>query len=312
MDFDPSDFSSEQIPGHELRADISESTEQLINALRIQRDADISSTLLQLRTENNELATPLFVRRNLDAYSSLEEVSIDATINRLTNLAEIILRFDSTGVNGAVMTVWAGSDSEPHASILIDNVELPCLEPPTTTELNRYLASLFAKNKTGDYSMFDTMDLGNTQIVERLIEGIQDVASDVIYDETYFLSSTLSPIADTIRFIEVNGEPQCAAVTIEHHAKASTIDIDYTKHTKVEPDGEDNPEFLMQQLDGFRTYTQNVDGESTHVPSTNDFLIVMRDFLRHQCDTVFIQPEESLGHSDIADPSLGINIEDQR
>lgn len=304
MNFDPTDFSLEEPSKHELILDINEAALQLISMLRIQRDSDIERAILTIDTDAN-FTVPNFIIRNIASDSSLSALSIDAEISRLTNAAHFDIRIETSGEEDAYMNVSVGGDTagEPRSSMLINDTELPFIEPPTRQEVNRFLASLFITNKTGDYSMFDEMDLANPHIAQRLLEGLKENAAETILDETYYLGDTIGMTADSIRFLEYNGTLQNAAISIEHHAKASSLELTFTSQPMPHELDEDidNPEFMMQSLEGARTYEQNVNGELTQVASTNDHLTVMRDFLYARRASVFSEPEIETMNEDTLD-----------
>jgi hypothetical protein len=313
MNLDPSAFGPEQTSNHELVANISESALQLISALRIQREADIEETLLYIDTEDDTFTIPSFLKRNIAADSEIVELVIDTTLNRLTSKSEISLRISVAGTQNMLVNIISGGESDdPTTTLMIDDTELPCIEPPTRIELNRYLAGLFAINKTGDYSAFDQMDLSNIHTSERLVEALRDVASDSFVNEKYYLSDTLSPTASSIQYMEYNAIPQSATISIEHHAKASAIELSYTAQDVGDIDEDEDLEFIMQKLEGARTYRQDVDGISKQVPSTSEFLLVVSDFITSQKETVFTPVAEPLGDRDIADASVDWNIEDRK
>lgn len=323
MDFDPAFITPESVeeePRHQLILDITETSMQLASQLRIHREPDIERVILRIDTD--ELALPDFIRRNVSADTSVPSIVIDATVNRLTQSAEVDLRIESETMD-MIMVISNAKDGEtPNSSMITtaDSEEFPLLMPPSSVEINRFLASLFVKNKTGDYSAFDAMDLRNYQSTHRLLEALKDIADEVITEEEYYTGSTLGATADSIRFTEYDGTLHSATVNIEHHAKASAAVISFTKQPMPwETDDEiDNPEYMMQGLEGVRTYMQDVDGEATNVSSSNDFLRVVRDFLRERRDSVFVQPEivnlddTETEDGNYADPSLNINIEDLR
>lgn len=314
MEFDPSFLEPEHVSKHELLLDINETALQLISTLRIHRESDIERAILNFDVDQPGFALPGFIRRNMAEDSSVQDLVIDAEVNRLTNQAQIDIRVGISGAEDGFMNITTGGpgNQEPRSSLMIGDDEIPCLEPVSKTELNRFLASLFVKNKTGDYSAFDPMDLGNATTCQRLVDALHDVASETILDETYYLGDTIGLTTDSIRFTEYDGSLHSATVNIEHHAKASGIEISFTNERMPRELDEDidDAEFLMQELEGARTYTQNVNGESTRTPSTNEFLIVVRDFLHTHRASVFTQPDVSPLSADIADPSLNINIED--
>lgn len=315
MDFDPSLFDSDNIPKHELILDINESSLQLITALRIQRESDLERTILKINVNDPQFTTPAFITRSIDAESRLRELVVDTEVNRLTNQSETHVRADIEGSEDVFLSIVVSGayGAEPVSSMIVGDAEVPCLDPVTQSELNRFLVSLFVKNKLGDYSAFDEMDLSDTAITQRLAEALKEVATEVIVDETYFLDKIVSLNANSIRYTEHDGTIHSATVCMEHHARASEVEIGYTRSPMpMELDETlDNPEYLMQRLEGVRTFTQDVNGEAKQIDSNNDFLIGVRDFLQARRDSVFTKPEELLGNTDIEDPTLTMNIEDR-
>jgi hypothetical protein len=323
MNFDPLGLNSEHTPRSELLLDIKEDALELISALRIQRDSDIERSLLYIDMTKTDVIAPDFMRRNIASDSSIKELLIDTTVNRLTGEAELSLVIDVEGAENIVINVIteAHENGEPLCTIVVNETEMPCIEPATKVEVNRFLASLFTSNKLSDFSAFDSMDLSKAHTAERLVDALREVANDIILDETYFLADTLSATTDSIRYTEADGEIKNVVVSIEHHAKASAIEISYGRKDEQADAREfdeltnviEDPEFMMQNLEGARTYTQNVSGESTQVESSREFLIVARDFVNRQKTLVFSPEAESLGDSDIdvADPTFSMNIEDK-
>lgn len=323
MNKEPRSFDGENIPRTELLFSIGEDTQQLISALKVQRDPDIERTLLSIDLTNPDFQFPDFIQRNIAADSNLVELTIDSTVNRLTQRADLCLQSHISGVEDMFIYIAVShtTNGEPQTSIVVDNMELPCLDPPKKHELNRFLASLLVRNKTGDYSAFDTMDLSSAHITERLIDEVRDVTNEVITDGTYFLGQVLSPNTDSINFVEQNGTLLNATVCIEHHKKASALDLIYvnqhdeqqpeTAETKKLSEAVDNPEFLMQHLEGAYAYAQNVDGESVQVESSSDFLVVVHDFVKTKLDTVFTNLDVPLDEETVDSASI-INFEDRR
>ena len=295
MDFDPATINYEEQPRHELILDITDTAQQLISQLRIQREPNIERVILTLDMDDRHL--PDFIQRNISPDTHIPVIVVDGTVNRLTKAAQVDIRVESENMDMLMNISSVQDGGEPSSSMITlkDLEELPLLMPPSRVEINRFLASLFVKNKTGDYSAFDAMDLGNHETTDRLLVALKDVADEVITEEEYFSGATVGATADSIRFTEWDGTLHSAIVTIEHHAKGSAAEISFTQQQLPGEFDEDldEPEFMMQDLEGVRTFAQDIDGESRRVASSNEFLIVVRDFLKEQKDSVFARPDDS-------------------
>ena len=87
-------------------------------------------------------------------------------------------------------------------------------------------------------------------------------------------------------------------------------EITLSKEEANESHSTEEPEFIMQALDGIRTYTLDIDGERQQIPSTNDGLRVLDDYLAEKSSSIFTKsPEEAFLPEYDVDPSLTINIE---
>lgn len=313
MDFDPSQLREDDSRDFERIATIKESAQHLISALQIERDPDIERTILSFDPQDG-LSLPPFIFRNLQPDSKIDQIWIDSTVNRLTDKGEFAFYTQAHSTGGDIVVIGVNVLSDPDHSLetalVVADDELPVIEPATSVELNRFLASLFTRSKTGDYSAFDEMDLKDPVTLERLTEIISASASESIKHNEYVLSDILSHTMDAITYVERDGMPIECDVTIEHRGKASTFEITLSQDGYEDTRTHDDPEFIMQALDGIRTYIQDIDGERKQVPSTNDGLQVLDGFLEEKSALVFAKsPEEEFLPEHDVDPSLTINYE---
>ena len=319
MDFDPRDLDTDMPSRHDLIVGVTEHSLQLLNALRIQRDPDVESTMMSFDTSDPSFVAPGFITRNIGSDSILTNFEIYSSINRLTKKSELALiaSFDGPSRGEFHLNAVSPGVTYPDFTLLINGQEMPSTEPAAQFEINRFLASLIAKNKTGNYDQFDSMDVTNLTINDRLTNEISDLVPNVQVQATYYFGPTLSPTANFIAYTETDGACDYIEVNNEHHTKATLMAVSTMsreeRQAMIHKDREVNAEFMMQVLDGVESYSIDVDGKSTQIELTNDLLITTRDFIDEQIAKVFVpEPETRASMDEVIDEASHMNIEDEK
>lgn len=321
MDFDPSNAKEDFPNRHELLVKNSELLNELIRMLRFQREPDIEETMFYIDAQKNGLVLPDSVLCNISQDSVAQDLYITATVNRLIDTAELDLEVtipDGLEANGMRAHMRTGLMA-PDCSVFVRGTELPCLNPLTRSNFNRLLASLMSRNKTGDFSRYDSMDTTDAGIAERLLKAIAEerhIDQSITYAE-YILSPQLSLDANAVRFTEYDENMYEATVLMqleEGGAIAAKVDFRQKKdRMKMHPSMRNNTEFAIQSMEGLHFYKIDINGDATPIDTTNELLVTINDFIESRFAEVFPEPENiTLGQDDIADETSDTNIEDLR
>lgn len=312
----------EELERSVLLTEIKSLAESLVPALEIDQEPHMERTLFTIPHDKYDSRSVLFrdvFGHDIDS-ANCSNFIIDSTVNRLTNEASMQLRVNYS--NGHVRLVqldpYSIDPRQPRSDKprLYDNDT--DLGEISVKAVNWLLGSIVRRTKTDDYSPYDNMDVRDVVTMDRLIDALSEQSPDTGSIMSYILSDTLANTCSRIEFLKKDGEVKDVSVTSEHRYGATRIWIDLLQRKSMDSIDTsmfdaDSIEQEMQEIDGIRVYSVNIDGESTAILSKIETLLMMRDFMSDVAQRLFAQnPSELPIHSEVVDDSSQINLEDSR
>lgn len=165
----------EHISDAELLVELKENVLQLLTRLEIEADPAKESANFTLDPQNHQLFIPESLRTELGDVQ-YSKVTFYTEVNYGIGLGSLHANLYgnlSTGKEVAVCVATNGKEVRVAFHIDDDDFDTPAIEPYTTADINRLIASVILPNKKGDYSFFDTLDLTDPKIIHNVAAALE-------------------------------------------------------------------------------------------------------------------------------------------
>lgn len=296
----------EQTSRAELITDIGEDTRKLISALEITRDPDAHISRMQFDLTTRHVAIPPSLAETIDATSEFDHLSVDFEHSKDTNATSLALIFSIERIDGTPISLLIHQiDGKFVTQILIgedsgDPIET--LVQPSEEDIARFLASLFAPSKTGDYGAFAGMNLKDPQVLARLEDVLAKHADDTISSGVFLIDAS-NGAQHQIEYSKENDTLKTA--TLEH-ANGKTVSVMTLAFDSDDGDGD----YDVASLEGVRVYSRDKDGTSNQQECSTERIIFFDDFTKDLKQLLASGEEIASSRLDTVDPNPETNFTD--
>jgi len=230
-------FTSKSLP--ELKVDIQDTLELLISSSEIAQPPSEEEYELIFEPDAMPvaIALPKGLLANISPESTITDIHIYGDASAAKLIADLRLLFAVKAFDSTTSVIQCGIDDDTvqvffcpisSESSLDDALPLSEDDPSfpgfsfPTTELKRMFGSIIAPNKTGDYSIFDKLDLGDYETIVNILQALSSRASATVYQATTHLQPLTQTDPSTITYTRHDGQLQAAEIQRYHETGALT------------------------------------------------------------------------------------------
>ncbi len=224
-DFDPASMFSdeyerfESMSRAELIAEIKDRAESIVSRAEIIQPPEQEETSIHIEFEEGaQIYIPPGLLENLDPSTRLTEIVVRSDVDMTRLKASISVAFSAISSDGRVITV-ACSPKDSSVGVELaggsDGGSVPGFMF-STAELNRMFASIYLRNKSGDYSIFDDLDLEDYEIIINITQALMKHVPHSVVHSRMKLSTKDKDTSCAIEYTRVEGILTDADITRYH------------------------------------------------------------------------------------------------
>ena len=209
----------------ELIADIQEMAEQLILRTEILQPPFREEYGLHFYPQESDKIgyLPPGLSMNIGKTGTIQQIIVTGHVNQSELRSQLTVAFAIQTPNGDTFVVDCKPDGDATRTLIItphDTEPLTGIDFPAN-ELKRMFASIFAKNKTGDYSTFDKLDFEEFDVTTNIILALVKHADFTTYEAAMRLKAQASHDEVTFEYTRTNGTLDDIFIT-RHHSSGTT------------------------------------------------------------------------------------------
>jgi hypothetical protein len=282
-EFDLSEIEKSSRP--EMVIDITDAAYDIVRVFEIDREPDARTNRHFLTLEGKNFQIPPSLLRNIDAASTLEDMLIEFDQNTWEDDASIDLAFSYTTANDEPVTIILSKEKKESVSTVnyiarmivgTDESDLALPELIPNHEINALFASIFAPNKTGDYSVFNSLRHDDPAILQNLSDALEDFSESMITNSIFIIRNE---DGDEIGTIDYSTEDKALShITIKRslpNGGAIVLAIKPDDYRTSDEDTLDIADFV-----GVRAYLLDQDGTSSEIDCSTGELVSFYEFIK--------------------------------